>query len=101
MNDTIPPLARKIVSWLEAGDTQRWYTTKQKEAEVAHLISTHVPIDAMVAERTAYRDALWRIVALGDRDRTEGTCHSIYIGEIAETALIAMGESRLDPAPRP
>lgn len=57
MNDTIPPLACKIVQWLRAIDTVT-LNDDHCEREVAHLIASHVPIDAMVRERTAYRDLL-------------------------------------------
>ncbi len=60
MNDTIPPLATKLVRWLQQPGVME-SDQRRLESCVAEMISDHVPIDAMVKERTAYRDLLRRL----------------------------------------
>ncbi len=57
MNDTIPPLSRKLLLWLRQPGVLDGPDDILERA-VADMISDHVPIDAMVKERTTYRDLL-------------------------------------------
>lgn len=86
MNDTIPPVARKIVDWLDSGDVQRYCSRQEKISEVQHLIASHVPIDTMVRERTAYRDLLRQIYAAIDHPYPRGRIEAVF-AEMGETVV--------------